>query len=120
MLIFTAVSYLAYMLVTFLMGWFAVNASALSSIIVIAIFAGVALLFIPGRIKGYGITVIVFAILFWVAVEQLIPHAGTVSIVLGVIFGFVTLCIAKTRIFKYLRLRGSHLPVWRKWVLRLI
>lgn len=122
MLILTFTSLAIFKIATAILSALIASMSAVIALCVLAAFAGIGLLAIPSpAAKRWAIPVFLIAVFAWVAVEVLPSYATVLAIVLAAGVGIALLVWAKIRIFRFLNTpRGTALPTWAKWVMRLI
>ena len=122
MLIITFTSLAIFKIATAILSALVASMSAVITLCILSAFAGIGLLLVPSpAAKRWAIPVFLIAVVACVAVEILPSYSGVLAIVLAAAAGIALLVWAKIRTFKFLKSsKGTALPTWAKWVLRLI
>lgn len=96
------------------------NSEAMYMILVVGIFAAIALWFVP-QTKGYAFGIAGVLIVAYVALQVLAPYASVLITVIAAIATVVVLVMVKRPMLRYLRNgNGRNLPTWARICLTLL
>ena len=123
MLIFIVLFMVAsYVTTSFLVTVFA-NTAAIYSILSIVLFGGIGLMFLK-EARRIGTTIFLAAVLLMVAVQGLAPYKDILIKCVAAILAIVGLVLLKRPMLRFVRnderSQNPFLPVWARWVMRLI